>query len=177
MRLFIAGMDKLAVILKRHHVRQLILILAALLSVDSIIAQCNCEKIKREDGTTVTQCPPSQVASDNNTEIGLSLSSNGSDKFIALTVRFAGTAQNVIGNLAIRTADNNLFTLTLINSGLSYIGNSQVTNAIFLLSGDNITLLKNSNIKTVSFTLADNLLHTCTLKMNTDIIKKQLSCL
>lgn len=157
--------------------RQLILILATLLSTDQLIAQCNCEKIKREDGTTVTQCPPSLVSSDNTTEIGLSISSNGTDKFVSLTIRFTGQAKEVIGNLRIRTMDNNLFTLKLINGGLTYVGNSQVANAIFLLTDAHINFLKNSNTQTVSVTLTDNLLHIYTVKMNADILKKQLKCL
>lgn len=143
---------------------------------DQLIANCNCEKIKRDDNTTVTQCPPLPVSSDNTTQIGLSVSSNGADKFLSLTIRFKETAINVIGNISIRLEDNNMFTLKLVNSGLSYIGNNEVTNAVFILTKENENLLKKSNIKTVSVTFKDNLLHTYTVSLNADIVKKQIVC-
>jgi hypothetical protein len=69
-----------------------------------------------------------------------------------------------------------MFTLKLVNSGLSYIGNNEVTNAVFILTKENENLLKKSNIKTVSVTFKDSLLHTYTVSMNADIVKKQIAC-
>jgi hypothetical protein len=162
---------------KQKHIRQFILSLFALLASNYLIAQCNCEKIKREDGVTVTVCPPTPVASDNSTEIGLSVQSNVENNFLAVTIRFKGTAKNVIGKTTIRLNDNNLFSLELVNSDLSYVGNSQVANAVFLLTTESKVLLKKSNIQTISFSLSDNLRHIYELKMNSDIVKKQLPCL
>lgn len=157
--------------------KYLFILLTTLLFTDKLIAQCNCEKIKRDDGTTVTQCPPLPISSDNSTEIGLSVASNGTTDFIALTIRFKGAAKKVIGKITIRLEDNNMFSLELVNSQLSYIGNSQVANAVFTLSKNNSSLLKKSNIKTVSFTLEDKLLHTYQIKLNADVVKKELNCL
>lgn len=156
--------------------KNFILILVIFLSANRLIAQCNCEEIKRDDGTTVTQCPPLQVSADNTTQIGLSLASNGETKFLGLTIRFKGTAINVIGDITIRLADNNMISLKLVQSALSYIGNSQVTNAIFALTEANEDILKKSNIKTLSFLLNDNLLHTQQVTTNSNIIKNQLAC-
>jgi hypothetical protein len=153
-----------------------ILILVIHLSTNQLIAQCNCEKIKRDDGTTVIQCPPLQVSADNTSQIGLSLASNGETKFLGLTIRFKGTSINVIGDITIRLEDNNMISLKLVDSALSYIGNSQVTNAIFALTEAKETILKNSNIKTLSFTLKDNLLYTYEVTTNSNVIKNQLAC-
>jgi len=141
------------------------------------LAQCNCENIKREDGNIITQCPAYPVSSDNTTEIGLSVASNGTSNFLGLTIRHKTQAINVKGKMTLRLLDNNMFSLEFVTSSLSYIGNSQVTNAIFNLSKSNSELLKKSNIKTVSFTLEDNLLHTYQVKLNNDIVKKELNCL
>ena len=81
------------------------------------------------------------------------------------------------GKTTIRLNDNNLFSLELVNSDLSYVGNSQVANAVFLLTPESTVLLKKSNIQTISFSLSDNLRHIYELKMNSDIVKKQLPCL
>lgn len=158
--------------------KKFLITLTITISTSAIFAQCNCEKIKKDDGTTITQCPALQVSADNTTEIGVSIASNGTSNFFALTIRFLkGQVKDVVGKVTIRLDDNSMFSMDLVKSGLSYIGNSQVTNAVFKLSASNITLIKKSNIKTVSFTLSDKLLHTYQISMNNDVVKKQISCL
>jgi hypothetical protein len=151
----------------------LTLILAALLSN----GQCNCEKIYRDDGTTVTQCNALPVAYDNTTEVGLAAASNGINKFVTVTVRFNSTAQDITGDLSIRLEDNNLMTFELINAGLSFIGNSQVAQGVFTAKETDIAKLKTSGIKIISFKLEDGLLRTYEASSNSDILKKQLTCM
>ncbi|OFX41706.1 MAG: hypothetical protein A2X08_17410 [Bacteroidetes bacterium GWA2_32_17] len=153
------------------------MLILILLFTKALIAQCNCEKIKRDDGAIINMCPSLPVASDKTTEIGLAAASNGGESFLTITIRFNNVAINVKSKITIRLVDNNLFSLEIINSGLSYIGNSQVTQAVFSLTESNIDLLKKSNLKTISFTMEDNLLHTYGIIANADIIKKQLFCL
>ena len=149
------------------------------LTLTALIAngQCNCEKINRDDGTTVTQCNALPVAYDNTTQVGLAAASNGEDKFITITVRFKSTAQDVAGDLSIRLADNNFMTFELVNSGLSFIGNSQVAQGVFLANETDIAKLKKSGIKTISFKLKDGLLRTYQATSNADVLKKQVACL
>jgi hypothetical protein len=158
--------------------KKLFLLVTILVFANSVHGQCNCEKIKRDDGATITQCKALQVSADNSTEIGISFASNGTSNFIAITIRFLkGQVKDVTSKITIRLDDNNMFSLDLVKSGLSYIGNSQVTNAVFKLTTTNISLMKKSNVKTVSFKLTDNLLHTYQVSMNSDVAKKQLNCL
>ena len=44
--------------------------------------------IKRDDGTNIVQCNSLKVASDNNTQIGLAIASNGESYFITVLIRF-----------------------------------------------------------------------------------------
>ena len=157
--------------------RYLFIIFALLSYQNPLAAQCNCEKTNRDDGTVVNQCIPLPVSSDNTTQIGLSVASNGKNKFITLTVRFKETAMRITSKITFRLSDNNMFSLELVNSALSYIGNSQVASAIFLMTDFSEILLKNSTLMTVSFTLTDDLIHTYKVDMNADIIKTQLQCL
>lgn len=140
-------------------------------------AQCKCEKIKRDDGTTVTQCPPLQITSDNKSEIGLSVASTGTKKYIAITIRFSKNALNAEGNLTLRLLDNSMIVLEFVNSNLGYIGNSEITNSIYKLSENNLAKLKNSDLKTISFKLSNNLMYTYEIKMNADVAKKEIKCL
>lgn len=151
-------------------------LLGFLLSIDSF-SQCNCETIKRDDGTNIVQCNVVQVASDNTTQIGLAAASNGEGIFITITIRFKNSAQNIVQNLFIRLEDNNMLSLPYVNSGLSYIGNSQVANGIFSLSELQAVKLKNSTIKTISVNLSDGFLRTYQLIMNNDVLMKQIKCL
>ncbi len=139
--------------------------------------QCNCETIHRDDGITVTQCESLLIASDNITQVGMAMASNGYDKFITITIRFATTAQTISGNLIIRLVDNNLITFELVNSGLSFIGNNQVAQAVFLTNQTDIAKLEKSNINTISFSLDDGLVRTHLASSNVDVLKTQVVCL
>tara|TARA_B110000090_G_scaffold137645_1_gene151361 strand:- start:983 stop:1459 length:477 start_codon:yes stop_codon:yes gene_type:complete len=140
-------------------------------------SQCNCENIKRDDGTNIVQCNSLKVASDNNTQIGLAIASNGESYFITVLIRFFNNAQNITGDLTLRLNDNNLLTLQLINNGLGYIGNNEVAQGIFILNSNHKNKIYNSSIKTISLKLSDNLIRTYKGEMNTDILMKQVKCL
>jgi len=137
---------------------------------------CDCQNIHRDDGTEITQCISLPVASDSTLEFGLAIASNGQDNFVTVTIRFFATVKEINGNLSIRLKDNNLLTFVLVNKGLAYIGNSQVSQAIFALNANKIKQLKSSELLTVSLKL-DNLIHTLECNTNTSILKEQLICL
>ena len=146
-------------------------------NVITIFAQCDCEKIYRDDGTTITQCNALPVAKDNSTQVGIAAASNGIDKYLSITVQFKETALDITGNLTLRLIDNNLMTFELVNSQLAFIGNSQVAQAVFLIDDTKIIKLKNSGIKTISFKLKDGLLRTYQATSNTVVLKNQIICL
>lgn len=154
-----------------------ILVAVFLLFANSLTGQCNCETIKRDDGAEITQCPPIPVSYDNNSQIALSISSNGSNNFLGLSIRFKGEAKKITGKLSIRLTNNYLFSLDITNSQLGYIGGSQMANAIYLLSESNNNQLMQSAIKTISFYFEDEMLRTFEVKANSDTIKRQLICL
>ena len=154
------------------------LILSVLLTTTLIVsAQCNCELINREDGTTITQCPPLPVAFNDDTQVGVSASSNGESVYITVTVRFRYTADDFSGDLSIRLNDNNQINLEIVNSGLALVGNSQLAHAIFIADSNDILKLNKSGIKTISFRLKDGLLRTYEVKSNSTILMNQLTCL
>jgi len=147
-----------------------------LFAIDAF-SQCNCEEIKRDDGTNILQCNVMQVASDQTTQIGLGAASNGEGVFITLTVRFKNKAENIIKDLHIRLDDNNMISFPYVNSSLSYIGNSQVANGIFSVSEIQAPKLLKSAIKTISFNLTNGLQSTYQLDMNKDVLEKQIKCI
>ena len=140
-------------------------------------SQCNCETIKRDDGTNVVQCNPLPIASDNTTQIGLAIASNGESNFVTITVKFKNKAQNISSDLTIRLNDNNLMKLSLVNNGLSYIGNNQVAQGIFILNDNQKIKISKSKIKTISLKFTDEFLRTYKGEMNTGILMSQVNCL
>lgn len=141
-----------------------------------VIDYCDCQNIHRDDGTEITQCLSLPVASDSTLEFGLAIASNGQDKFITTTIRFFGNAKEITGNLSIRLKDNSLITFELVNKGLAYIGQNQVSQAVFALNENQIKKLKSSELLTISLKL-DKLIHTLECSENISILKEQLSCL
>lgn len=154
-----------------------ILILAFISFTYSSLAQCNCENINRDDNTTVTQCNPLQVSSNNNTQIGLSISTNQIDFYLGVMIRFKDNSKKVNSSITIRLEDNNMFSLELINSTLGNIANTNVCASVFLLTDIQIEMLKKSNIKTIAFTFTDNILQMYSATSNADILKNQLNCI
>jgi hypothetical protein len=137
---------------------------------------CDCQVIHRDDGTDVTQCISLPVAKDNSLELGLSIASNGLDRFISVTIRYFGKALKITDDLSIRLKDNSMITFKLVNEGLSYIGNNQVAQGVFSLDKLKIQKLESSELMTISIKLEDNLLHTLECTDNLSILKEQLLC-
>jgi hypothetical protein len=137
---------------------------------------CDCQVIHRDDGTDITQCISLPVAKDNSLELGLSIASNGLDRFISVTIRYFGEALKITDDLSIRLKDNSMITFKLVNEGLSYIGNNQVAQGVFSLDKLKIQKLESSELMTISIKLEDNLLHTLECTDNLSILKEQLLC-
>lgn len=142
----------------------------------SVINYCDCQVIHRDDGTDVTQCISLPVAKDSSLELGLSIASNGLDRFISVTIRYFGGALKITDDLSIRLKDNSMITFKLVNEGLSYIGNNQVAQGVFSLDKIKIQKLKSSDLMTISIKLEDKLVHTLECTDNLSILKEQLLC-
>lgn len=143
------------------------------------MGQCDCPQLKREDGTTITQCNPLPVSGDNSTQIGLSVSTNGDAGFVGLTIRFAKSALKLAAGsrLNIVLNDGNSIGLTLVNQTPLYIGNSQVTQGIFNLTDSQSLKLMKSNIKTIGFVTSSGIQRIYQAKHNADVLKNGLNCI
>lgn len=157
--------------------KKVLLVLFNLLLIHNLYSQCDCEKIQRSDGI-ITQCKVLPVGGDRNLQMGLSLVSNGKDKFIALTIRYISSLSlKISGDLNVRLLDNNMLNFPLVTNQSSYIGNSEVENGIFLINDSQFTKLKNSSLLTVSILLSDGRVHTIEINMNKDVLVNQSRCI
>jgi hypothetical protein len=157
--------------------RKYIFFIFSIIHFIKINAQCDCQKITDANNQENTQCSPRPIAADNTTQVALSVASNGESDFVQIVVRFKGKAKKISSTLSIILADNKTVVLKLLNTQLAYIGNSEVSNAIYTITNEQKEKLKLSDVKTISFKLSDALLRTYTAKTNTSVIKEQLNCL
>jgi len=154
-----------------------IIVLIYLLSISNLYSQCDCEKIFRTDGTII-QCKTLPIGGDRNLQMGMSLLTNGKDRFIALTIRYISEPPLKIGgNLTVRLSDNSMITFTLVTSQSSYIGNSEVENGIYLINESQFFKIRNANLLTISILLSDNRLHTIEATLNKDVLTNQARCI
>ena len=157
--------------------KNLFLLLIILFDVQIILGQCDCQKINRPDGVVV-QCNPLPIGGDQNLQVGLSLASNRTGKYITVTIRYiSGPSLKINGDLSLRLSDNNLITFELVNTQSSYIGNSEVENAIFHINENQLNAIKYSNLLTLSIMLSDSRIHTIEATLNKKVLMNQVNCL
>lgn len=152
-------------------------VILGLMFSGEIYAQCACPVIKRDDGANIIQCNPLPVAYNNSTQVGLAIASNGGDDFITVTVRFKENAQKLIGTVSIRLDNDHLFTFGIVNNGLAQVGDSYVSQAVYMLDEAALLKLSSSRIKTISVTFADEIVRAYNVVENRDVLITQLRCL
>lgn len=139
-------------------------------------AQCDCNTITDENNNKQIQCNPKPIGGDNSSQLGIAAASNGVDNFIQIAIRFKAKSKKVSSSLTIILNNNNKVTLSLVNTQIAQIGNSELSNAIFSLTNTQYLKLKESEIKTVSVTLSDNITRTYKADMNSNVLINQLNC-
>jgi len=102
---------------------------------------------------------------------------NSDNQYLSLSIRFRYSAQKVLGNLYLSLANGRLIELEFLNSGLAYMGNSEICQSTFILDDANKALLKMSPIKTIAFYLEDKLRHLLILTSNRNLVQLQIDCL
>lgn len=147
-------------------------------SVNQISGDCNCQKLIKDD-IVVRQCQILPVANDNATQIGLGVGCIKDNVLLTLTVRFLNTAIEIdkTYELSIWLENGNVVDLAFFNGGLAYIGNSQVSQGVYMIDPTQKQKLRASPIKTVAFKLNDGLRRIYQAKMNSGVIFEQLNCL
>jgi hypothetical protein len=152
-------------------------IFISFITTTTVFCQCDCQTITKDDNSKVVQCNPKPIAEDNTTQIGIAIASNGHANYVQIIVRFERESKDITGDFIARLMDNNMITLKLINTQQAFIGNSEVSNAIFELPKEQEKKFRYSNIKTVTIKLSDGKLRTYEVKVNANTLRSQLLCL
>lgn len=141
-------------------------------------SQCaDCTTLKRDDGTTINQCPTKPVAADQEIQIGLSALTNGTDFFVAVSVRFRYSVQRILSPLGFHLDNNKMVKLTLSKQQELTAGGSNFIQGFFIVTADQLAILKSSNIKIVHIILSDGKLRPIEALKNPDVLKIGFNCL
>lgn len=160
----------------RHFFTVGLFLIPLLTSVNVGYSQCNCES-RTKDNISIVACPPSPVASDNSTQVGLNMMTLDGIYRLGVTVRFKSSAIEISGNITLWLNDGNGIELEYNNGGLAYIGNSQVAQGVFVIEADDLSKIKLSKLKSFSFKLTDGLKRVYTVSNNSSVLIDQINCL
>lgn len=138
--------------------------------------QCNCQSIKRDDGTNIIQCDAVQILSDQTMQIGINVSSNEEQYFVSLIIRFKANSKDFKGDLSILLTDKTLLRLPYVNSSRNRMGESNVSIGIFEISSANQEKLLNTSISTINFQFSDGVMQTFQNLENKNCLSLQLKC-
>ncbi len=138
---------------------------------------CEYETVNRSDGVKIKVFETLPVVIDQNTETALSLMTTQNQNYISINVRFREDGEKLDGNLSLRLQNNNMLQLPLVNGGLSYIGGSNLAQAIYELTEENSIKLRQSDLKTISYQFENKVVHTFEVIQNANVLSNQLRCL
>ena len=147
------------------------------LTLNSLSAQCDCEKVDQKNGTFYTLCQPFLSATDSMGEIKLGVSALGESRFIHLTISFAANLQVINGGLTIHTSDGKSWACVLVQRNLSEVDSVQTAYGLFVTSAEELALMQNNTVQSISFYLADGKERSVKVTYLSNNLPLQLACL
>ena len=159
----------------KHLIKALILVFS-FVSLEGF-AQCNVKTNNRSDGVTVRYLNPEFVGSGAGCELGVSISTNGTDYFFNTAVRYASTSIKSIGMLMIGLDNNQSLNLKLYTCEMASVKNSEMALGVYLLSKTDIETLKKSPIGKIIFKESSGRNQIVILSKNYDVALRQIKCL
>jgi len=140
-------------------------------------SQCNVKTNRRPDGITVKYLNPELVGKGTGCELGLSVSSNGSDIYLNTTVRYFTPPKKQINDLKIQFTNGESLVLNLYTSELATMQGENVSLGVYLTTSYDISKLKILKIKRIIFTESAGVNQIVTLTQNSDLIARHIRCL
>ncbi|SIT25082.1 hypothetical protein SAMN05421788_106237 [Filimonas lacunae] len=140
-------------------------------------AQCDVQVNDRDDGTTVRYMRPDRVGYSDRFILAFSMQTNGVQFCVCTLSVFESNSIKLKGNLILKFDNNKSATFEHYTSELTTYNGYPATISIFLADAIDLATIASSNIKIAMVNLADNTFQTVSVKMNSDILKKQYNCL
>ena len=140
-------------------------------------AQCNVKTNYRPDGIIVNYMNPNVIGKGTGCELGISLSTDGSDFYFNTSVLYFNSPKKIEGELLIELSNNKSLMLQLFTSELATINGSDVSVSVFLLTNSDVYELSNNRLKKVVFKENGGRNQIVMVNQNSDLASKQIKCL
>jgi hypothetical protein len=141
------------------------------------LAQCNVKTNNRPDGVTVNYMNPDMVGKGSSCELGLSISTDGTDFYLNTTVLYLSSPKKISGDLIIELSNSKSLVLELYTSELATMKGSEVSVSVFFLRSFDVNELTNNKIKKIIFKESSGKNQIIIVSQNSDLVSKQLKCL
>lgn len=141
------------------------------------LAQCNVKTNSRPDGVTVNYMNPDMVGKGSSCELGLSLSTDGSNFYLNTTVLYFSIPKKISGDLIIELSNNKSLILKLYTSELATMKGSEVSVSVFILSTTDVNELTINKLRKIVFKETGGKNQIIIISQNADLVSKQIKCL
>ena len=145
-----------------------------IISANPLSSQCDVRISNRSDGVRIKYLNPELIGGDKKYLIGLSVSTNGESYFLSVDILYSNNPLKIQSPFRIITEDNSALELKMYRCEMAKIGDEIHTLGIFYLNTNYMQALIGSNLRTVVFTDQNNLVCITDVKLNKDILKKQI---
>jgi hypothetical protein len=140
-------------------------------------SQCNVQSSKGSNGAIFKYLSSEFVGNGTGFELGISFSTNGSNYFLNVNVKYAKKAVKLAGPLIVILKNNQSLNLKLSNSQISNGKNLELVMGVFSLTSSDTEKLKASPIDKIVFQEVGGKNQSVRLLKNFDIALRQLKCL
>jgi hypothetical protein len=120
---------------------------------------------------------PDMVGKGSSCELGLSISTDGTDFYLNTTVLYLSSPKKISGDLIIELSNSKSLVLELYTSELATMKGSEVSVSVFFLRSSDVNELASNKIKKIVFKESSGKNQIIIVSQNSDLVSKQLKCL
>jgi len=140
-------------------------------------SQCNVQTSNSSNGVKFKYLNSEPVGKGIGCEMGVSISTNGTNYFFNTNVKYAKKSVKTEGTLVVALKNNQSLNLKLYNSQLSKVNNSEVVMSVYSLTKADIEKLKKAPIEKIVFTEVGGKDQSIIFAKNFDVALRHLKCL
>ena len=140
-------------------------------------SQCNVQTSKSSNGGTFKYLNSEIVGKGIGCELGVSISSNGSNYFFNTNVKYVKRAVKSGGTLFVALKNNQSLSLKLYNCQVANTKKPEIVMGVYSLTQPDIEKLKKSPIEKIVYEEVGGNNQSITLSKNFDVALQQIKCL
>jgi len=140
-------------------------------------SQCNVQTSKSSNGATFKYLNSETVGAGNGCDLGVSISTNGTNYFFNTNVKYAKKPVKSGGTLIVTLKNNQSLNLKLYNSQITNGKKPEVVMSVYSLTQPDIEKLKKADIEKIVFHEVGGKNQSVILSKNSNVALKHIKCL